>query len=86
MAIQHLAALAGVTASPLTGGTLAGMVTAYIEGGRRADAAVLDALAAVTKPADIEAVSTAVSQFTSPGSAMPPIVPETDERKPAPRS
>ena len=59
-AIQHLAAVASVTATPLTGGTLAEMVKAYTEGGWKADAAVLDALAAVTKSGDLEAVNTAV--------------------------
>ena len=40
----------------LTGATTADMVKAYTEGGWRADAAVLDALAAVTQPPDREAV------------------------------
>jgi hypothetical protein len=44
-AILHLAALATVTTTPLAGGTLADMVKAYTEGGWKADAAVLDALA-----------------------------------------
>ena len=65
-AIQHLATLASVTATPLTGGTLADMVKAYTEGGWKADAAVLDALAAVTKPADQEAVNTAVAHVYKP--------------------
>ncbi len=65
-AIQHLAALASVTATPLTGGTLADMVKAYTDGGWKADAAVLDALAAVTKPADQEAVNTAIAHVYKP--------------------
>ena len=65
-AIEHLATLANVTATPLTGGTLADMVKAYTEGGWKADAAVLDALAAVTKPADQEAVNTAVAHVYKP--------------------
>jgi hypothetical protein len=65
-AIQHLATLASVTASALTGGTLADMVTAYTEDGWKADAAVLDALAAVTKPADMEAVNTAIAHVYQP--------------------
>ncbi len=64
-AIQHLAALASVTAAPLAGGTLADMVKAYTDGGWKADAAVLDALAAVNKPADQEAVNTAVAHVYS---------------------
>ena len=65
-AIQHLATLASVTTTPLTGATLADMVKAYTEGGWKADAAVLDALAAVTKPADQEAVNTAVAHVYKP--------------------
>ena len=65
-AIQHLAALASVTATPLTGGTLPDMVKAYTDGGWKADAAVLDALAAVNKPADQEAVNTAVAHVYQP--------------------
>lgn len=65
-AIQYLATLASVTTTPLTGGTLADMVKAYTDGGWKADAAVLDALAAVTKPADQEAVNTAVAHVYKP--------------------
>jgi hypothetical protein len=65
-AIQHLAVLANVTALALTGGTLADMVQAFTDGGWKADAAVLDALAAVTKPADQEAVNTAVAHVYKP--------------------
>jgi hypothetical protein len=64
--IQHLATLASMTASPLTGGTLADMVKAYTDSGWKADAAVLDALAAVNKPADQEAVKTAVAHVYKP--------------------
>ena len=65
-AIQHLSVLATVTASPLTGGALADMVKAYTEGGWKADAAVLDALAAVAKPADQEAVNVAIAHVYKP--------------------
>ncbi len=65
-AIQHLDALAKVTAIPLTGGTLADMVKAYTDGGWKADAAVLDALAMVSKPADQEAVNTAIAHVYQP--------------------
>ena len=65
-AIQHLAALANMTTTPLTGATLADMVTAYTGGGWKADAAVLDALATVNKPADQEAVNTAVAHVYLP--------------------
>jgi len=65
-AIQHLSALASVTASALTGGNVADMVKAYAEGGWKADAAVLDALAAVSKPPDQEAVNTALAHVYKP--------------------
>ncbi len=65
-AVEHLAALAAVTAAPLTGSTTADMPKAYTEGGWKADAAVLDALAAVALPADQEAVSAAVAHVYAP--------------------
>jgi len=65
-AIDHLATLAAVTTTPLTGGTLADMVKAYTEGGWKADAAALDALAMVTKPGDLEVVTTAVARVYQP--------------------
>ena len=65
-AIKHLAALANLTATPLTGGTLADMVKAYTDGGWKADAAVLDALAAVNKAADQNAVKSAIAHVYQP--------------------
>lgn len=65
-AIQHLSALASATTSPLTGATLADMVKAYTEWGWKADAAVLDALATVSKPADQEAVNAALAHVYKP--------------------
>jgi len=65
-AIQHLAVLAKITNAPLTGATMADMVKAYTEGGWKADAAVLDALAVVTKPADQDAVGTAIAHVYAP--------------------
>ena len=47
------------------------MVKAYTEGGWRADAAVLDALAAVTQP-PTEAVMAAIKHVYAPGCGMPP--------------
>jgi hypothetical protein len=64
--LQHLATLATVSTTPLTGGTLADMVKMYTEGGWKADAAVLDALAAVFKPADVEAVNVAIAHVYKP--------------------
>jgi len=65
-ALQYLAALANATVTPLAGGTLADMVKAYTEDGWKADAAVLDAVAAVNKPADLEAISTVVAHVYKP--------------------
>jgi hypothetical protein len=65
-AVQHLATLAEVTANPLTGATTADLVKAYTDGGWKADAAVLDALAAVARPTDQEAVNTAVAHVYTP--------------------
>jgi len=66
VAVQHLGVLATVTTTPLTGATTADMVKAYTEGGWRADAAVLDALAAVSKHPDQEAVGAAVAHVYAP--------------------
>ncbi len=65
-AAEHLATLAEVTQTSLTGATVADMVKAYTEGGWRADAAVLDALAAVAQPPDREAVLGAVKHVYAP--------------------
>ena len=65
-AIQHLATLAEVTAISLTGATTADMVKVYTEGGWKADAAALDAVAAVALSADQEAVKAAVAHVYAP--------------------
>lgn len=65
-ALQHLARLAEATRTPLTGATTADMVKVYTEGGWQADAAVLDALAAVSHPQDRDVVCAAISQVYSP--------------------
>ena len=64
--VRHLATLAEATATALTGATPSDMAKAYTEGGWRADAAVLDALAAVTRPADQDAVKAAVAHVYAP--------------------
>jgi hypothetical protein len=66
LAIQHLATLAEVTQTPLTGATTADMGKAYADGGWRPDAAMLDSLACVTTPQDRQAVSAAVSHVYTP--------------------
>jgi hypothetical protein len=65
-AIAHLAILAEATATPLTGARLTDMVTAYSEGGWRADLAALESLAAVTSHQDREAVSAAIIHIYKP--------------------
>ena len=65
-AIQHLATLAEVTQTSLAGPTTADMVKAYTEWGWQADAAVLDALAAVMQPPDHEAVLGAIQHVYAP--------------------
>jgi hypothetical protein len=65
-ALQHLARLAEVTHTPLTGATTAYMVKVYTEGGWQADAAVLDALAAVSHQQDRDAVCAVIAQVYSP--------------------
>jgi len=59
-ALAALARLAEATATPLSGGNVAGVVAAYTAGGWEADAAALTALAAVTDTADVLAVKGAV--------------------------
>jgi len=65
-AIQQLATLSDVTESPLTGATTEDMVRAYTEGGWRADAAVLEALAAVPQAMDRVAVVGAIKHVYAP--------------------
>ncbi|MBN9118098.1 MAG: BREX-1 system phosphatase PglZ type B [Planctomycetes bacterium] len=65
-AMRHLAILAEVTTTALTGATTADMVRVYTEVGWKADAAVLDALAAVARPADQDAVKAAVAHVYTP--------------------
>ena len=65
-ASEHLAKLSEVTQTSLTGATTADMVSAYTEGGWRADAAVLDALASVSHQQDRDVVCAAIAQVYSP--------------------
>ena len=65
-AVRHLAVLADTTNTALGGATAVDMVRAYTEGGWRADAAVLDAVAAVTVPQDRDAVCAAVAHVYTP--------------------
>jgi hypothetical protein len=65
-ALQHLATLADVSRTPLSGATVAEMVKVYTETGWKADAAVLEALAAVSNTTDREAVCAAVAHVYTP--------------------
>jgi len=65
-AVQHLAVLAEITETSLTGVTTADMVKAYTDRGWRADAAVLDAIASAPHPPDREAVCAAIAKLYAP--------------------
>lgn len=60
MALKHLALLAEASKIGLAAGTVGDLQSAYVNQGWRADDAVLAALAGVDKPADVEAVTTAI--------------------------
>lgn len=65
-ALGHLATLAEATERVPAGATLDDVVRAYTEWGWQADAAVLDALAAVEASADIKAVTAAIGAVYRP--------------------
>jgi hypothetical protein len=65
-AIQHLSLLAEVTKTPLTGASAAALIEAYTTDGWRADAAVLENLAAVTAHEDRAAVCMAIQHVYVP--------------------
>jgi hypothetical protein len=66
MALKSLADLAKETGQPVGGDTLENMVAAYADRGWKADAAVLDALAAVELVEDVAAVKTAIRAVYHP--------------------
>lgn len=65
-ALLHLAALADATVKPLGGAAAADIATAYTEKGWQADAAALDALAAVAAAEDVAAVKAAAAALYRP--------------------
>lgn len=65
-ALDHLAHLARATRRKLGGEDAEAMATTYVSEGWQADAAALDALASVTKGADVEAVKTAIRAVYKP--------------------
>lgn len=60
MALKHLTTLADGCGKPVAGGTLEDFVSTYVNGGWKADAAVLEALGVVEKKDDVEAVQTVI--------------------------
>jgi hypothetical protein len=65
-ALEYLALLARATRTTLGGETPTAMATAYATEGWRADAAVLDALAGLSKAADVAAVKAAIRAIYTP--------------------
>jgi hypothetical protein len=65
-AIHHLSRMAEVTKTPVTGVSAADLIEAYTTQGWRADAAVLDSLAAVTSHEDRAAVCAAIQHVYVP--------------------
>ena len=65
-AVHHLSRMAEVTRTPVTGASTADLVEAYTTQGWRADAAVLDSLAAVTSHEDRAAVCAAIRHVYAP--------------------
>ena len=65
-AVQQLSGLAEESNTPLTGSSVGDMIQVYTNSGWRADAAVLDALAAVTTHEDRESVCAAIHHVYSP--------------------
>ena len=66
LALKHLAILSETCAKPVAGGALDDLVSAHLNGGWCADAAVLDALGVVEKKDDIEAVQAVVRAIYGP--------------------
>ncbi len=66
VALEHLGTMAETCAIPPGGGSLDDLATAYLDGGWRADGAVLDALGFVEKKDDIEAVQAVVRAIYLP--------------------
>lgn len=59
-ALEHLAAMAEITGKNLAGGTLDDMSSGYRNQGWKADSALVEAMAAIDKPQDYEAVAGAI--------------------------
>ena len=66
VALKHLTVLSETCAKPLAGGALDDLVSAHLNGGWCADAAVIDALGVVEKKEDIEAVQAVIRAVYAP--------------------
>jgi hypothetical protein len=66
LALEHLAELATITQKSLPGSTIDELVSAHSKKGWRADAALVGALAAVSRQADVAAVGSAVRALYAP--------------------
>lgn len=66
MALRHLALMAEVTQSGLAAGSVTDLQTGYANQGWRADEAMLASLACVDRPADLEAVTSAIRAIYLP--------------------
>jgi hypothetical protein len=66
VALAHLAVLAETCGKPVAGGSLEDLVSAHLNSGWGADAAVIDALAVVEKAEDIEAVQAVIRAVYAP--------------------
>lgn len=66
LALEHLAVLAEITASPLAAGTAEDLAAAYRHSGWRADEALMKSLACVRRQDDVETVSGAIRSVYLP--------------------
>ncbi len=66
MALEHLVNLAQATENDLTGATVAQIADAYVGWGWQADAAVIDALAAIETAEDVAAIRAAIISLYGP--------------------
>jgi hypothetical protein len=66
VALKHLALLSETCAKPVAGGALDDLVSAHLNGGWCADAAVIDALGLVEKKEDTEAVHAVIRAIYAP--------------------
>ncbi len=66
VALEHLATVVETCGKPVVGGAMDDLVAAHVNGGWRADAAVVDALGVAEKKDDIEAVQAVIRAVYAP--------------------